>query len=155
MKSRFLLSVCLLCLPFIGNAQNAIKMVEADGYETILLLSSKPVMTIQEGDLIIKTIDDEISCEIGRGISFTFCEYDDAGVDSVSASAPIFKITQDYIEGRNLAAGSPVALYDMAGKTVMSSRADSMGDFNLPVAALPSGIYVISTNDKKFKFYKK
>ena len=146
-----LLALC--CLPV--SAQNAVKMIESNGEETVFLLSTHPKVSLSQSVLEIKTDTDEITCDIDEGVRFELIDFEDASVNDIEEDKPVFKVSKERVEAFNLKPGSDVKLYDLTGKIMESVKTDSTGHAALDISVLPDGIYIINSSNRNFKFYKK
>lgn len=144
----------LLCI--IGvRAQNAVKHISNEGEETFFLLKDHPKVSFQENLLSISTDNDRIVLEMYDGSRMEFVSIDNNSVGTIQQDSPIFKIDRDYIEGYNLEPLSNVIITDMAGKAVVATTANNEGFVKVSLSGLPSGVYILTTINKSFKFYKK
>lgn len=153
-KKLMVISAFLFGCAFIGQAQNAIRLTDPAGQETVFLLSSNPKVTMEtDGSLLVTTDTQSISLEAST-YRLEFID-SNASVKSIEGPAPVFNVSSDYLEASNLEAGCPVMIYDMQGRLVKSASADQNGSLYLSLSDLLKGIYVVNSNMNKFKFYKK
>ena len=137
------------------SAQNAVKMIESNGRETIFLLNQRPMVSIVGKSLEIRSASDKITCEIGEGVSFAFTDFEEAGVEEIDIDSPMFRVSQNLIEAFNLRPNSKVTLYDFKGNMIKSVNSDATGYVAISSSGLPKGVYVINSNVRNFKYYKK
>ena len=154
-RHSILLWMLLLCWAIPSKAQNAVKMIETDGTETIFLLIEQPKVWMADNSLIVETDSDKISCDIAGGIRFEFCNYESDSVEGIEQSTPAFKVTPQSVEAFNLDPLKTVAIYDISGKTVKTSQSDQNGYVYFSISELPAGVYIFNSPNKNFKFYKK
>ena len=160
MIKRFGKKALVFCFLSLGvafglHAQNAVKMTESDGTETFFLLTATPKVAMNGNTLSVSTSESEITCEVGEGVTFEFCDYEPGAVETIETSAPAFKLTTDHLEAYNLKPSTSVVIYDITGKMLKSSTTDDTGNAVINIADLPAGIYVVNSNSNNFKFYKK
>ena len=60
----------LLCWVLPAKSQNAVKMTDSNGKETIFLLSSKPSVTHTGKSCVVENNDGKVEYEIGGGVRF-------------------------------------------------------------------------------------
>ena len=152
--------VCLfvmscICCWIPASAQNAVKMIQNGNQETIFMLSSTPKVTIEGEYLAVETDLDKITCDLKGGVRFEFIESDNTALEEIEAQLPVFKVNKEFIVAYNLTPLSPVNVYDVAGKSLISVKTDESGYLNISTTDLPAGVYVFNSKDKNFKFYKK
>ena len=149
----------MLCLSFFGIggavAQNAVKMIPSEGQEIVFMLSDSPRVTIEENSIIIESEKEKVTCEILKGVRFEFVDSDNAGIESVEINTAIFKVTNDFIEASRLKPRENVRVVDIGGKILRNLSTDSSGYIKMDISDLPKGVFIFSSKDKKFKFYKK
>ena len=150
---NFVLSYTLI------HAHNAVKIIESDGNETIFILEKDPNYYSMEvfmigSELEIYTQNTQVNYEIDQGVRFEFLDYD-ARVDPLEVSDPIFNISRKSIEGKNLPVNSLVYLYDLTGILLKKAKVDSTGSLKIDISEIPEGNFIIKSNSKSFKFFKK
>lgn len=154
-KRLLALSIPALCAILPSNAQNAVKMTQADGENTVFLLNSHPSVSIDGSEIIVETDQDKVTYVIGEGVTFEFIDYNSNSVENVTDRIPVFKVSPQSIEASGLTPGKMVSLYDASGKLLISASTDPNGNVTLEISHLPSGIYIFNSSDKNFKYYKK
>lgn len=154
-KKSIFLWMTLLCCFIPGKAQDAVKMIQSDGQETIFMLSQKPTVSMNGSSILIETENESVSCQIEDGIRFEFVNYGSNSLESLVENTPVFKVSQETIEAEGLTPAIPVAIYDITGKLVKSSQTDSSGNVSLNISDLSSGVYIFNSVNKNFKFYKR
>ncbi|MCH5234011.1 MAG: hypothetical protein J1E16_01855 [Muribaculaceae bacterium] len=138
-----------------ANAQNAVKMTQGNNSETIFYLTDTPTVTFEDNSIVVVAKDNKVTCDLADGISFEFVSVDPGSVESVEKDTSVFKIDRNYIEAYHLTPMSQVVISDLSGKSVFSSKTDGNGYLYVETGSFPAGVYVFSSKDKNFKFYKK
>lgn len=142
-----------LALPV--KAQNAVKMIQVNSQESIFYLIDKPSVTFEGDAIVVEAKDNKVTCELVGGVTFEFVTVDNASVDSFENDIPIFKVNNNFIEAFNLTPISIIIISDLSGKTLLSTKTDAKGHIYIETESFPAGIYIFSSKDKNFKFYKK
>lgn len=149
----------LLAIIVIGGysinayAQNAICLTDPQGEKLFFLLNEKPTISLGDNVLRITTVNESLGLEFNGTYVCEFCDYT-SGINEVE-SFITFKINDDALEGLNLKANSPVIISDLSGKVIKSQSSDGAGNVVISLSDIPSGIYIVNSPDKNFKFYKK
>ena len=149
--SAFLTIFCSL----FSFADNAVKMIQADGSESYFLLSSKPKVSINGEELNVVTLNENISVEFVSPVTFEFCEYEDTAVKGLEVSKPVFKINGLTLEASNLEPNSSVTIYDSTGRKVAAGVTDNSGNVTISISSLPNGAFIVNSKANNFKFHKK
>lgn len=155
LKKLGALAALLLACSWSAEAQNAVKMTQADGEEVIFLLSDTPSVSFDDDSIVVTCNDEKITCDLTGGISFEFINFENSSVESIESVTPVFKVNNSFIEAANLIPGSPVIISDLSGKIMYSSYIDANGYVYVTVEDYPAGVYIFNSKDKNFKFYKK
>ena len=138
-----------------NDVLNAVKLTQTEGEEMYFLLSEKPVVTMNENDIVLTTEAQEITFPKGDDLTFEFGDYESLKVDEVLKNEVIFEISKDIIKGYNLMPGSQVSVFDLSGKKIGTEKANSNGEISVRMERLPKGIYVVNYKSTTFKFQKK
>ncbi|MCH5241049.1 MAG: T9SS type A sorting domain-containing protein [Muribaculaceae bacterium] len=142
-----------------AQAQNAVKMIPGattgEDKEIIFLLRDTPTVTFDDDAIVVECNDEKVVCNLQGGVSFEFIAFDEASVDAVESDSTVIKINQLFIGAYNLSPDTPVVISDLSGKILSSSKTDPHGHIYVSLYDFPTGVYIFSSKDKNFKFYKK
>lgn len=152
MKLRLLLFLSLMVvLPAFADDANLV-IKQKGGSETVLLLSTNPVITFKDEDMVVTSDVSSFMIPIDMIESY-------GAVNDVTA---IHQITQEYSEYKNgsilfrgLSNGSEVSIYNSDGTLISSQNADSSGHAAVSVANLPKGGYIVRTPNCSLKIINK
>lgn len=72
---------------------------------------------------------------------------EEAGIEDAETAAPAFD--GDNMTFTGLPAGSVVSVFATDGRAVASATAE--GEFTLPLASLPAGVYIVTVNNMSYK----
>lgn len=147
------LFLLLSALPMSGH--NAVKLIDKDSKETIFMLSDHPRVTFNDEIIVVRSAKEEISCDMADGTRFEFLDYDQNSIGSIPGEAVMINLTGNNLEGNLLAAGSPIRIANIAGQVFVATQTDDSGYFRISLENLAPGVYVFSSQEKIFKFYKK
>ena len=151
MKKVILLFVLML-LPMVASADDAqIVIKQKSGNETVLKLSTNPVITFEGERMVVAS--DVIQ------ISIPLDDIDDYVVsDGTTAIEPVTtqpRFTRGHIIFSGVAAGSPVYIHTLDGKVVGKQVADASGKADVSLENLPKGAYIISSQNSSIKVINK
>jgi hypothetical protein len=151
MKKEILLFVLML-LPMVASADDAqIVIKQKSGNETVLKLSTNPVITFEGERMVVAS--DVIQ------ISIPLDDIDDYVVsDGTTAIEPVAtqpQYTRGHVIFSGIAAGSPVFIHTLDGKVVAKQAADASGKADVSLENLPKGAYIISSQNSSIKVINK
>lgn len=152
MKLRLLLFLSLIAvLPAFADDANLV-IKHKGGAETVLLLSTNPVITFKDEDMVVTSDVSSFMIPIEM-------------IESYGASndvTAIRNITQEHPEYKNgsvvfsgLSRGSEVSIYKADGTLVLLQSADGAGHATVSIASLPKGVYIVSTPNNSMKIINK
>ena len=152
MKLRLLLFLSLMAaLPAFADDANLV-IKHKGGAETVLLLSTNPVITFKDEDMVVTSDVSSFMIPIEM-------------IESYGASndvTAIRNITQEYPEYKNgsvvfsgLSRGSEVSIYKADGTLVFSQKADGSGCATVSIDNLPKGMYIVRTPNNSMKIISK
>lgn len=152
---RLLLAVCVCALGHgMGAAQETVKalMVQLKAGDThYYVLADQPVVTFDGGKCNITSPTLTSAYDIPDIDFANIVDYDQASVKETMSALTIEYITPDLIAIRGTAAGSHVTLHRIDGVKVGDYTVDDCGSVEISLAALPSGVYILSCKEKTFK----
>lgn len=131
-----------------ATEQHLLTIIFHDGHKCSYALVDRPKVTFDSNTLYVKAESMEDDFVLKDVNKFVFTTGTPTSIASVDANEYRFSFTDGenvVLEGH--AAGTTVRLYDTAGKSVGTTKADSDGRATISLAGLPAGIYVISTAD--------
>jgi hypothetical protein len=151
MKKQILLFLLAL-LPLAASADDAqIVIKQKSGNETILKLSTNPVITFEGENMVVASDVIQISIPLN--------DIDDYIVnDATTAIEPVAtqpQYTRGHVIFSNMAAGSPVYIHTLDGKLVAKQAADASGKADVNMENLPKGAYIISSQNSSIKVVNK
>lgn len=135
---------------FADDANLVIK--HKGGTETVLLLSTNPVITFKDEDMVVTSDVSSFMIPIDMIESY-------GAANDVTA---IRNITQEQPEYKNgsvvfcgLSHGSEVGIYKADGTLVLLQSADGAGHATVSIASLPKGVYIVRTPNNSMKIINK
>lgn len=152
MKLRLLLFLSLMAvLPAFADDANLV-IKHKGGTETVLLLSTNPVITFKDEDMVVTSDVSSFMIPIDMIESY-------GAANDVTA---IRNITQEQPEYKNgsvvfcgLSHGSEVGIYKADGTLVLLQSADGAGHATVSIASLPKGVYIVRTPNNSMKIINK
>lgn len=156
MKIKQLLSVAVLsAMSLTAVAETCLSVVMRTGERQQFILSEKPEVTFDGGDLVIKCGDAETSIP-RSGVSHVEFVDPSGGVADMESDDMVFSFTDNStvtVSGRKVSA---VSVADLRGAVVRQAVADSSGQVVIDVSSLATGVYiVVIQNYQSVKILKK
>jgi hypothetical protein len=141
-----------MLLPLVANADNAqIVIKQKGGNETVLQLSTIPVITFDGENMVVASDVIQISIPMG--------DIDDYVVNNgTTAIEPVTtqpQFTRGHVIFSGVAAGSPVFIHTLDGKVVAKQAADASGKADVNLENLPKGAYIINSQNNSIKVINK
>lgn len=150
MKARILTLLLLLAtVSYADNAQIVIK--QKSGSETVLELSTHPVITFSGEDMVVTT--DLTTFSIPLDFIDNYVVSDGTTAIEQLTAEPQFSDGRIMFNG--LAAGTPVYVYSMDGRLVTKMTADQTSRAVVSLQDLPKGVYIVSAGNNKMKVMNK
>ncbi|MGI6224020.1 MAG: hypothetical protein ACOYJG_10445 [Prevotella sp.] len=157
MKKRFyLLFVCLLAIfPLLGNAQvNTLIVEDNNGQTTAFALESAPVITCDNGQLIVESAEANLSLELSEVKSYYFEQQTADRIESQTAVKPTVDIINGNLTVINLRPNDPVSIFGIDGKLIASSKAAADGTVTIN-GLRNNGVVIVRTPQLSFKILVK
>ena len=137
-------------------AQNTLTIHQKDGQQFGFGFEEKPVVTVTDNALIIKSTKIEVQYELAKVAKFTFDDVEDAvigiKVDDAKASITLDEYT---VSISGAAADITVRLIASDGKQLQSYKTNQDGSVTFSIAELPEGTYIIVSESLTCKILKK
>ena len=146
-----------LCLPTRMTADTVRSLViyERSGDKTTYALPDEPVLTCQNGNLVVTSKGIVVEHPISdiEHADFQNVEVVTAIEQATAATATdcLIQATLDGVRLEGFAPSTPVNVYTATGQSVKSARTDGHGQLSLSLGDLPRGIYIIKANKSTIK----
>ena len=151
MKKEILLFVLML-LPMVASADDAqIVIKQKSGNETVLKLSTNPVITFEGENMVVASDVIQISIPLGDIDDYVVSE----GTTAIEPVTTQPQYTRGHVIFSNMAADSPVYVRTLDGKVVGKQAADTSGKADVSLENLPKGTYIISSQNNSIKVINK
>lgn len=156
MKIKQLLAVAVLSAASLSAAaETCLSVVMQTGERQQFILSEKPEVTFDGGNLVIKCSDAETAIPRSDVSLIEFVDFS-GGVADMAGDDMVFSFTDNStvtVSGRKVSA---VSVVDLRGTVLKQAVADSSGQAVIDVASLASGVYiVVIQNYQSVKILKK
>ena len=148
-KLLLLLFLFVATATYADDAQIVIK--QKSGNETILKLSTNPVITFEGEKMVVASDVIQISIPIDDIADYSVSD-GTTSIEPVSAQ-PLY--TRGHVIFSGIAAGSPVYVHTLDGKVVGKQAADASGKADVSLENLPKGAYIISSQNNSIKVINK
>lgn len=127
---------------------------QKSGEKVYFDLSEKPVTRFSGDLLIIKTNTLETSYQRSNILRFTH-EGIHTAVGEIATHNLIVNQSKDGITLKNVPTGTPVKLYDSAGRLLETKTSDGKVTLQFSLAGRPAGVYLVNMNEQTFKISKR
>lgn len=124
-----------------------------DGQQVTYLLSTRPVVTFEGTDLVLKTT--EVT------VKYPLADIEDMTFDLASGIQPVkmdqnisFTIDANHIAANGLKNGEVLQVFSLDGKVLVNATASEDGQLSVSTEALPHGVYVVKAGKKSYKIMK-
>ena len=150
MRFKILLLSLLLATTTFADSESII-IRQKSGNETVLELSTNPVITFEGEYMVITNSFANISFPIGDIDGYTVSPTP-VGIEAASAT-PVFQ--NGHVLFTNLPKEAVVFVYTLDGKLVCRNHPDSTGKADINLDSLSKGAYAISTPNQTIKVINK
>ena len=150
MKKQLLLLVMLL-LPMLADADAQIVIKQKGGNETVLKLSTNPVITFEGENMVVASDVIQISIPLGDIDDYVVNE----GTTTIEPVTTQPQYSRGHVIFSGVAAGSPVYIHTLDGKVVGKQAADASGKADVSLENLPKGAYIINSQNNSIKVINK
>lgn len=164
-KFLFAFMALLLTMPAALRSQNVMVVHLKSGTVAELAFKYKPVITFEEKDIVltvtINGITRQVSYPLENLAKFTFTSIDipdiptPTAVESVEDRNVQFLIDDNIVTITGAKTEMVVRLISSDGKLINSYKTDKDGSVSFSIAELPTGTYIINSQDITFKILKK
>jgi hypothetical protein len=158
MKLKLTLFACLIALSVVAWAQTTPKLVVwlKSGEKVYFDLDEEPRTTFNNGLLIISTNSKalETSYQLDKVQRYT---HEGVSTDIAETASRDLVVAQsnDALTLKNVPNGTPVQLYDPAGRLLETKTGNGASTIQFSLASRPSGVYLVKINDQTFKISKR
>lgn len=145
MMRKVLIPLFLLLFSSMMLAQeyNNVVVTLTDGTSRTISLSEKPIVTIANGKLVIKTDMSTTEFDRANVARFNFVS-DLVGIDEISSDDNEVIKDGDNLYFSNLPEDSLIKIYTADGSLVKSTTAS--GAYKISLAEFSAGVYIVSVN---------
>ena len=142
-KILILLYLFLVSIALYAQEYSYVVVTLTDGTSTTISLSEKPIVTIANGKLVIKT--DMAATEFDRAnvSRFNFI-FDVSGIDGIESEANDVYHDGDHLCFSNLPENSLIEIYATDG--TLLKRETASGAYKISLSEISAGVYIVSVN---------
>ena len=134
-----------------AGAADYVRVQGASGTAVYFALSEKPVVTFAADKLVLKTTTQTVEYPLTEQLSFTF-ENQATSIELVKSGA-VFTVGAS-LKGEGLEPGSRVAVYATDGRMVGCAIVSENGSVEIGLGN-DSGVFIVKSSSKTFKFIRK
>jgi hypothetical protein len=151
MKNKILLFILAL-LPLAASADDTqIVIKQKGGNETVLKLSTNPVITFDGENMVVTSDVIQISIPLDDINDYVVSD----GTTAIEPVATQPQLTRGHVIFSGIASGAPVYIHTPDGKVVAKQAADASGKADVSLENLPKGAYIISSQNNSIKVINK
>ena len=157
MKKKILTTWLLLAFVMTIGAQDTTQRLvvwQKSGEKVYFDLTEEPRTSFRGGLLIISTNTMETSYQRSNILRYTYEGAFD-GIDAVKTRDLTVMQSNDGITLKNVPKGTPVRLYDSAGRLLDTKTSDGVSPVQFVLAGYAAGIYLVNMNDQTFKISRR
>jgi len=146
MKRKLLLPVLLIAAQavFPALAEDGLRVTPRSGESVVFLFSQEPEISFLSDKLKISSKDaaSPMTMDLDEVAFITF-EKNLSAAEFTESDGVFFFTDADGVHFRNVAAGTPVSVCDLAGKTLYSGNIRDAGQFDLSRGDYAGGVVIV------------
>ena len=146
-KTVLLLALLVQSSLLLAQGSPAITIKQRGGNETILELSSNPVITFEGEEMVVTNDFTRIQIPLG--------DIEEYMVNNIASGVKKVLVEHQFQNGRvffsRIPKGTPISVYSADGRLVTRKVVGETNNSEVYVGDLPNGIYIISVLDKSVK----
>lgn len=155
MRKLILLLLSLICVSKVtAESVNALVLNMVSDKQVIFMLDDLPIVTFEEGELVITTPKNVVSYQDGDVVKFTYSYVDPSKVAQTTMSDTMFKFEGNVLSAYNLEPLSDVSVFTVDGTLIISAKAGANGEITLSIPQLSGNVVVVKTSVANFKMMK-
>jgi len=149
----FLLPLIMQCELSMAQSQLTHVVVWLnDGSKTVYLLQDRPVVSLSETELKIKTSTVSASCPLKMFQRITYSDDVNTGISDIVSKA--FEYDGDNLAFVDCNDKTTVYIYTLDGKLILQKKIKENSNI-VSLNSLHSGVYIVKVNGSTFKILKK
>ena len=133
---------------------NALVLHMANGKLVTYLLDDLPIVTFEDGELVITTPNNVVSYQDGDVVKFTYSYVDPSKVSQTTMSDTMFKFEGNVLCAYNLEPLSDVSVFSVDGALITSAKTGANGEITLSIPQQSGNVVVVKTSVANFKMMK-
>lgn len=155
MKTKLLAFSCsvLLACTICRAETDCIQITLANGETETIMLSSRPKLIMDSIQISVIYDGKTITIPLEDGLKVRHTDSSQTEVEKISSQSVYFSISDDGISCHGLSHDESVSLFSGNGALLKTIKSDASGNVSVPLP--DSGLYIIRTGEKSFKFFVK
>ena len=156
-KNIVTLLVALLATASGARADDGVWVERLDGTKLGFLFVDEPKITCDADILVLKTSSATVEFPIAELKRLYFSDDIVTGVGAANAgiTSEIIRATRNGAELSGFAAGTPVTVYNLSGKSLRQLNVEQDGTLTVNLSTLPQGTYIIKAKKSTLKIQTK
>ena len=155
MRKLFLLLLSLICVSKVtAERVNALVLNMVTDKQVIFMLDDLPIVTFEEGELVITTPNSVVSYQEDDVVKFTYSYVDPSKVSQTTMSDTMFKFEGNVLCAYNLEPLSDVSVFSVDGSLITSAKTGVNGELSLSIPQQSGNVVVVKSSVAKFKMMK-
>jgi hypothetical protein len=140
-----------------ADKQNVLIVLTKDNVQHQFILADKPTVTFEGTQLKVtcEKASASASFNLSDVIRFTYDGKDAAGIDELTVDPAEISMEEGVLVISQMKANSTVNVYSMDGKLIRQLKVQRAGTYRLCLSSLPSGVYLVRTDNITYKITKR
>ena len=140
-----------------ADKQNVLIVLTKDNVQHQFILADKPTVTFEGTQLKVtcEKASASASFNLSDVIRFTYDGKDAAGIDELTVDPAEISMEEGVLVISQMKANSTVNVYSMDGKLIRQLKVQRAGTYRLSLSSLPSGVYLVRTDNITYKITKR
>lgn len=148
------LAALAMAVPAVAEeVGNAVLIHEVSGNTVEYLFSESPVATFDGDDLVMTAAGEAVRYPMANVERITLRITDMSRVEEIDGLVSI-RVSSALLEINGMTPGAEVSVIDLNGIRLAGGIADASGRFSADLSGLGSGVYMVVTKERTFKFVK-
>lgn len=152
----FALLLLLACpIGMLADTVTSLVVLTKDGTTTTIELAEKPTVTFEGTDLKIHSTQTDAAIPLADVVRYTFVTRDASGITEVTGPQPGIDYRDGVLVITHAKGQAPIHIYTPDGKLIKTLTPPRDGTYRLPLSSLPTGVYLVKTNQLTCKVLKR
>lgn len=148
------LILLLMMVSLVTMADEYLVVHHQDGTQTEFGLATKPIITIQDGNMLVKSRTADFSIAIANVKNYSFSDLT-TGIRTLDTNLEKPVVSNGHVVFSKLQSGNCIQVYAVDGRQIRSYTADATGVIDVDLTTLPKGTYIVGSPASRIKITNK